>query len=88
MRIKVTDATALRLGQSWDYFKRTIPVILIVGSLAFGLILMNTSIESEQAAFQRKCGELGGYLVKTVERRSIQLCIREIKPEEKIHVST
>ena len=87
MRVAISEPTVLRLGKLWDFFKISIPIFFLLGIFAFGIILLNSSIKSENAEYRTRCSQLGGYLVKT-EERSMLLCIREVGSKEKINVST
>lgn len=87
MRVAISEDTAYRLGITWDYFKKSIPVIFIAGPLIYGFILLNDSINDERDQYQSQCAALGGYLVR-IEKNSMRLCIREVQSKEKIHVST
>ena len=78
MRIPVTETTALRLGKTWDVFKKILPFQVIAGIGILGFGMMHDAFEQEQKAYMNKCQQQGGMLVKVVDDNYL-ICVKDVQ---------
>lgn len=78
MRIAVTESTALRLGKTWDVFKKILPFLVIAGIGLFSFRSLHVAFEKEQKAYMNKCQQQGGVLVRVVNDNYL-MCVKDVQ---------